>query len=96
MVFVLTHPHFDWTRNTHLRLLFPANLSEYHGAVIDCFPEAEFSRRARCQAGKEFCRLLSVWLKICSNTTACGEQSGKMAMSPIRQRFVPALISAER
>jgi hypothetical protein len=26
------------------------------------------------------------------NTIGCGEQSGKTAMSPIRQRFVPALI----
>jgi len=95
-VFVLSHPHFDWTRNTHLRFLFPANLSECHGGVIGHFSKAEFSRFVKSQVGKELRSLLSVWLKIYLNTMGCGEQSGKTLMSPIRQRFVPALIGADR
>lgn len=35
-----------------------------------------------------------VWLKNPLNTICCGEQSGKIVMSPIRQRFVPSLIDA--
>jgi len=95
-VFVLSHPHFDWTRNTHLRFLFPANLSECHGGVIVHFSKAELSRFVKSQVGKELCGLLFVWLKICLNTIGCGEQSMKTGMSPIRQRFVPALIGVDR
>jgi hypothetical protein len=39
-------------------------------------------------------RKLPLWLKRHLNTICCGEQSGKIAMSPIRQRFVPFLIGA--
>jgi hypothetical protein len=33
-----------------------------------------------------------LWLKFGFNTTCCGERTGKIAMSLIRQRFVPDLI----
>lgn len=33
-----------------------------------------------------------LWLKFDFNTICCGERTGKIAMSPIRQRFVPDLI----
>jgi hypothetical protein len=93
MVFVLPHSHFDWTRNPHPRFLFPAKLSEYHGGVITIATEAEFSRFLRKQVGEMLSSIFRVWLKFSLNTICCGEQSRKMKMSPIRRRFVPALIS---
>lgn len=33
-----------------------------------------------------------LWLKFNYNTTSCGERTGKITMSLIRQRFVPDLI----
>jgi hypothetical protein len=52
MVFVLPHPHFDWTSNTHPRFLFPAKLSEYHAGVIGHYDRTGFSRFQGKQVGK--------------------------------------------